>query len=179
MKRFFLPLLLLAALVLLLATGLRHDPRRLPSALIGQPAPAFHLHRLDSAQQKVSSDAMRGQVWMLNVWASWCEACRDEHPLLMDFAARGIVPVYGLDYRDETEPALRWLGDAGNPYTATLVDRDGRTGIDYGVYGVPETFVIDRAGVVRYRLAGPLTRERLDRVVMPLISQLQKEGWRE
>jgi cytochrome c biogenesis protein CcmG, thiol:disulfide interchange protein DsbE len=163
MKRLFFP------------AGLRHDPRRLPSALIDRPAPAFELPLLDGEHRTVSSETMRGQVWLLNVWASWCEACRDEHPLLMDFAARGVAPVYGLDYRDDAEPALRWLADAGNPYAQTLVDRDGRTGIDYGVYGVPETFVIDRAGVVRYRLAGPLTREKIDRVVMPLVSRLQKE----
>ncbi|WP_277189073.1 DsbE family thiol:disulfide interchange protein [Caballeronia sp. BR00000012568055] len=175
MKRFLIPIIVMAALVALLAAGLRHDPRRLPSALIGKPAPAFELPRLDAAHTTISSRAMHGQVWVLNVWASWCEACRDEHPLLMKFAAKGIAPVYGLDYQDDAEPALQWLAQAGNPYRATLVDRDGRTGIDYGVYGVPETFVIDRGGVVRYRQAGPLTQASLDTVILPLVARLQRE----
>lgn len=179
MKRFLIPLVLLAALVALLAAGLRHDPRRLPSALIGKPAPAFDLPRLDASNRTMSSDALRGQVWILNVWASWCEACRDEHPVLMNFAAGGSAPVVGLDYQDEREPALQWLETAGNPYVATAVDRDGRTGIDYGVYGVPETFVIDRAGVVRYRQAGPLTRASLDGVILPLVGKLQQEKLRD
>ena len=179
MKRFLIPLVVFAMLVALLAVGLRHDPRRLPSALIDKPAPAFDLPRLDASNQTMSSEAMRGQVWVLNVWASWCEACRDEHPVLMSFAASNAAPVYGLNYRDERAPALQWLETAGNPYVASLVDRDGRTGIDYGVYGVPETFVIDRAGVVRYRQAGPLTRASLDGVILPLIGKLQREKVRD
>lgn len=174
MKRFLIPLLVLVPLVALLAAGLRNDPRRLPSALIGKPAPAFELPRLDAAHRTMSSRSMRGQVWVLNVWASWCESCRDEHPVLMKLAGSGVAPVYGLNYEDEREPALRWLEEAGNPYVLSLVDRDGRTGIDYGVYGVPETFVIDRAGVVRYRQAGPLTRTSLDEVILPLVGKLQK-----
>ncbi|CAL8476835.1 DsbE family thiol:disulfide interchange protein [Caballeronia sp. S22] len=179
MKRFLIPLAVLGILVAVLAAGLRHDPRRLPSALIGKPAPAFDLPRLDASGQKMSSDALRGQVWILNVWASWCDACRDEHPVLMNVAASGTVPVYGLNYKDERAPALQWLDAAGNPYVATLVDRDGSTGIDYGVYGVPETFVIDRAGVVRYRQAGPITRASLERVILPLVGELQKENARD
>ncbi|BAN28104.1 DsbE family thiol:disulfide interchange protein [Caballeronia insecticola] len=179
MKRFLIPLAVLALLVALLGAGLRHDPRRLPSALIGKPAPAFDLPRLDGSNRTMSSDAMRGQVWILNVWASWCESCRDEHPMLMNLAARGVAPVYGLNYQDEREPALHWLATVGDPYVMSLVDRDGHTGIDYGVYGVPETFVIDRAGVVRYRQAGPLTPASLDGVILPLIGQLQTEKVRD
>ncbi|MFM0326831.1 DsbE family thiol:disulfide interchange protein [Caballeronia glebae] len=179
MKRFLIPLVIFGLVVAVLAAGLRHDPRRLPSALIGKTAPGFDLPRLDAANQTMSSDAMRGRVWILNVWASWCEACRDEHPVLMDFAASGAVPVYGLNYRDEREPALQWLATAGDPYVTSFFDRDGRTGIDYGVYGVPETFVIDRAGVVRYRQAGPLTRASIDRVILPLVGKLQKENARD
>jgi cytochrome c biogenesis protein CcmG, thiol:disulfide interchange protein DsbE len=175
MKRFLIPLIVLAALIALFATGLRHDPRALPSALIGKPAPAFDLPRLDASGTTLSSRSMRGEVWILNVWASWCEACRDEHPVLMDFAASGVAPVVGLNYQDDRAPAQQWLDDAGNPYTATATDRDGRTGIDYGVYGVPETFVIDRAGVVRYRLAGPLTRASVDDVIGPLVRRLKNE----
>lgn len=179
MKRFLIPLVVFGLLVAVLAAGLRHDPRRLPSALIGKPAPAFDLPKLDASSQTMSSEALRGQVWILNVWASWCEACRDEHPVLMDFAASGAAPVYGLNFQDDREPALQWLETAGDPYVTSFVDRDGRTGIDYGVYGVPETFVIDRAGVVRYRQAGPLTRASLDRVILPLIGKLQKEKTRD
>ncbi|SAK81445.1 Thiol-disulfide isomerase/thioredoxin-like protein [Caballeronia hypogeia] len=179
MKRFLIPLVVLALLVGVLAAGLRHDPRRLPSALVGKPAPAFDLPRLDASNQTMSSGALRGQVWILNVWASWCEACRDEHAVLMDFAASGAAPVYGMNYKDDREPALQWLATAGNPYVTSLVDRDGRTGIDYGVYGVPETFVIDRSGVVRYRQAGPLTRASLDGVILPLVGKLQKENARD
>jgi cytochrome c biogenesis protein CcmG, thiol:disulfide interchange protein DsbE len=175
MKRFLIPLIVLAALIALFAAGLRHDPRALPSALIGKPAPAFDLPRLDASGTTLSSRSMRGEVWILNVWASWCEACRDEHPVLMDFAASGVAPVVGLNYQDDRAPAQQWLDDAGNPYTATATDRDGRTGIDYGVYGVPETFVIDRAGVVRYRLAGPLTRASVDGVIGPLVRRLKNE----
>lgn len=179
MKRFLIPLAVFGLLVAVLAAGLRHDPRRLPSALIGKPAPEFDLPRLDAANRTMSSHALRGQVWILNVWASWCEACRDEHAVLMDFAASGAAPVYGLNYRDERAPALQWLETAGNPYVTSFVDRDGRTGIDYGVYGVPETFVIDRAGVVRYRQAGPLTRASIDGVIGPLVAKLQKEDARD
>ncbi|ABE36282.1 periplasmic thiol:disulfide oxidoreductase, DsbE subfamily protein [Paraburkholderia xenovorans LB400] len=175
MKRVFVPLIGFAVLVAVLAAGLRHDPRRLPSALIGQPAPSFDLPGLGATDKRVSPQVLRGQVWILNVWASWCESCRDEHPLLVDLAARRIAPVYGMDYKDERAPALQWLAEAGDPYTASFVDHSGQTGIDYGVYGVPETFVIDRAGIIRYRHAGPLTRQSLDGVILPLVRQLQHE----
>ncbi len=140
MKRCLIPLMMLVVIVVLLAAGLRHDPRSLPSALIGKTAPSFDLPRLDGAQRTLSARSMRGQVWVLNVWASWCEACRDEHPVLMSFAAGGAAPVLGLDYRDDRESALQWLEQAGDPYIASMFDRDGSTGIDYGVYGMPETF---------------------------------------
>ncbi|RFU49016.1 DsbE family thiol:disulfide interchange protein [Paraburkholderia sp. DHOC27] len=176
MKRFLLPLLGFAMLVMVLAAGLRNDPRRLPSALIGQPAPYFDLPRLQTPDQRFSPRTLLGKVWILNVWASWCESCRDEHALLVDLAALGIAPLYGLDYKDERGPALQWLAAAGDPYTASAVDRTGGTGIDYGVYGVPETFVIDRRGVVRYRQAGPLTPQSLNGTILPLVTQLQREG---
>ncbi len=119
---------------------------------------------------------MLGQVWILNVWASWCEPCRDELPVLADFAARRIAPVLGLNYKDDPQNATRWLKEAGDPYTASIVDRTGETAIDYGVYGVPETFVIDRSEIVRYRLPGPLTRSSVDTVIVPLIGRLQREA---
>lgn len=175
MKRFLLPLVGFAVLTALLAAGLTRDPRVLPSALIGKPAPAFDLPQLQASGERLSSDALRGQVWILNVWASWCESCRDEHALLVDLSRRRVVPLYGLNYKDDRRAALGWLAGAGNPYTASIVDRSGQTGIDYGVYGVPETFVIDRSGHVRYRQAGPLTREVLDGVIVPLVGNLQRE----
>jgi cytochrome c biogenesis protein CcmG/thiol:disulfide interchange protein DsbE len=176
MKRALIPLAAFLVLLALLAAGLRHDPRQLPSALIGRPAPTFDLPRLAASGERVSSGSLRGQVWVLNVWASWCEPCRDEQPVLVDLAARRIAPVYGLNYKDDPQPAQQWLAEAGDPYTASLVDRSGQTGIDYGVYGVPETFVIDRAGIVRYRQAGPLTAASLDGVIVPLLRKLQREG---
>jgi cytochrome c biogenesis protein CcmG/thiol:disulfide interchange protein DsbE len=176
MKRFLLPLIAFAVLVVVLAAGLTHDPRRLPSVLIGQPAPFFDLPTLQASHERLSSQALRGRVWILDVWAFWCESCRDEHPLLLDLAALGIAPVCGMDYKDEREPALQWLAMAGNPYQVSIVDRSGQTGIDYGVYGVPETFVIDRAGIIRYRQAGPLTRDSLDGMIVPLVKRLQHEG---
>ncbi|RQH03635.1 DsbE family thiol:disulfide interchange protein [Paraburkholderia dinghuensis] len=176
--RYLLVLVGFGVLVVLLAAGLRHDPRQLPSALIGQRAPNFDLPRLaepGAPGERLSADALRGQVWILNVWASWCESCRDEHRTLEQLAGRHVVPVYGLDYKDDPANARQWLADAGNPYTASLVDRDGQTGIDFGVYGVPETFVVDRAGVIRYRHAGPLTNALVDSTILPLVQTLQQD----
>jgi len=172
--RYLLVLVGFGALVALLAAGLRQDPRQLPSALIGRAAPDFDLPRLANPAERISADTLRGKVWILNVWASWCESCRDEHSTLVTLAGRHVVPVYGLDYKDDPANARQWLADAGNPYVASLVDRDGQTGIDFGVYGVPETFVIDRAGVIRYRHAGPLTTALLDQTILPLVDTLQR-----
>jgi cytochrome c biogenesis protein CcmG/thiol:disulfide interchange protein DsbE len=176
MKRFLIPLVVLAALLAVLTAGLLHDPRRLPSALIGKPAPEFDLPRLDRPQERLSTRALRGEVWILNVWASWCESCRDEQAPLIELARQQVAPVFGLNYKDDRQSALQWLAQAGDPYTSSIVDRTGQTAIDYGVYGVPETFVVDRAGIVRYREAGPLTRAHVDRVILPLVRKLQNEG---
>ncbi|RZT36352.1 DsbE family thiol:disulfide interchange protein [Cupriavidus agavae] len=179
MTRFLLPLAVFVAIVLALGAGLRHDPRQLPSALVGRPAPQFALPVLDappSAPPMVSAADLRGKVWILNVWASWCAACRSEHPLLVEFAGQSTVPLYGLNYKD-TEPAARgWLRQMGDPYVHSLVDADGRVGIDFGVYGVPETYIIDRQGVVRFRQVGPVTPESLERQIKPLLRQLEQEG---
>ena len=161
------------ALVILLAVGLKRDPRVVPSPLIDKPAPAFELPRLGSAERFSPKD-MQGKVWLLNVWASWCVSCRVEHPLLLQLARTNVVPVYGLDYKDKADDALAWLAQHGNPYTASIVDSDGKVGIDYGVYGVPETFLIDKAGVVRYKQIGPLTVEALQQKILPLVRQLQQ-----
>ena len=170
--RFLLPLLLFAVLVGFLAVGLNRDPREVPSPLIGRPAPGFTLARLDDAAQTVRRDDLLGRVWMLNVWASWCVACRDEHPQLLDFARSQRVPVYGLNYKDVRANGLDWLARFGNPYQASLFDPDGRVGIDFGVYGVPETFVIDRQGVVRLKHIGPLTPDVIRSRIEPLLRQL-------
>ncbi|WP_290867106.1 DsbE family thiol:disulfide interchange protein [Aquabacterium sp.] len=170
-----LPLALFAGLALTLWLGLRHDPSEaLPSARVGKPVPAFSLPRLSDAEARFSPVELKGQVWLLNVWASWCQACREEHPVLLGLAQQKSVPLIGLNYQDQREPGLRWLSDHGDPYAFTAVDADGRTGIDLGVYGVPETFLIDKQGRVRLRHAGPLTQEVLEREILPLVKALQR-----
>jgi cytochrome c biogenesis protein CcmG/thiol:disulfide interchange protein DsbE len=170
--RFLLPLALLAGLVWFLGAGLKLDPKEVPSPLIDRPAPDFQLTRLDDAQTVVRRADMLGQVWILNVWASWCAACREEHPLLVRFAARTPVAIMGLNYKDERAAGQRWLRNFGNPYRASLFDQDGRVGIDWGVYGVPETFVIDKQGIVRLKHIGPLTDEVIQTRLEPLIRSL-------
>ena len=172
--RLLIPLAVFIVIVGFLWAGLGRDPREVPSPLIGKPAPAFDLVQLKQPDKKLSTADMKGQVWLLNVWASWCVSCRVEHPLLLQLAKTNVVPVYGLDYKDKADDALAWLAQHGNPYTASIVDSDGKVGIDYGVYGVPETFLIDKAGVVRYKQIGPLTVEALQQKILPLVRQLQQ-----
>ena len=176
MKRlwFLIPLAAFLLLAVVLTIGLRLDPREVPSPLIDKPAPAFKLPRLDDPTQTIGRDDLRGQVWLLNVWASWCVACREEHPVLVELAARKLVPIYGLDYKDKREDALAWLARYGDPYTRSIADVEGRVGIDFGVYGVPETFVIDKAGVIRLKHIGPLTAEVIARKIEPLVARLNK-----
>lgn len=178
-RRFLIPLAAFLVLAIFLAIGLTRDPREVPSPLIGKPAPQFRLPRLGTAAaptdpQPFSPTELRGQVWVLNVWASWCVACRIEHPLLLDFARSGLAPLVGLDYKDQPAAALAWLARHGNPYTLVALDADGRVGIDYGVYGVPETYVIDKTGVIRFKQIGPLTPEVLRDEMLPLIKALQQ-----
>lgn len=161
------------ALIALLAIGLTRNPREVPSPLIGKPAPAFDLPRLGQ-EARFSPAEMRGKVWLLNVWASWCVSCRDEHPVLIDFARTKRAPLVGLNYKDPRDDALKWLARYGDPYDFSAVDSDGRIGIDYGVYGVPETYVIDRAGVIRYKQIGPVTPEVLAQKIVPLIGKLEQ-----
>jgi cytochrome c biogenesis protein CcmG, thiol:disulfide interchange protein DsbE len=170
--RFILPLAVFAALVFFLWKGLQLDPRAVPSPLIDRPAPAFALQRLDDPAQVVRRDDMLGKVWMLNVWASWCVACRQEHPLLVDFAKTRTVPIVGLNYKDARPDGLAWLKQFGDPYDLSIFDRDGRVGIDFGVYGVPETFLIDKKGVVRFKHIGPLTPEVIKARIEPLVKEL-------
>ena len=150
MKKYLVPLTIFAVLGLLLAYGLNLDPRKIPSPLIGKSLPAFSLTTIADPARKVGRDDLLGRAYLLNVWASWCVACRQEHPFLNELARNKIVPIIGLNYKDKREDALGWLGSLGNPYELSLADIDGRLGIDLGVYGVPETFVIDKQGVIRY-----------------------------
>ena len=171
--RWTLPLAVFVVIVAFLFVGLFRDPREVPSPLIGKPAPSFSLPKLHEPQQKLATADMRGQVWLLNVWASWCVSCRVEHPLLVDLAKANVVPVVGLNYKDVPKDGLAWLAERGDPYKTSIVDRDGRVGIDFGVYGVPETFVIDKAGIIRYKQIGPLTAEALNDTIIPLVRKLQ------
>ena len=171
--QFAIPLAVFVALAIFLAVGLTHDPREVPSPFIGRAAPAFKLERLHAPQSTFGPEEMRGKVWLLNVWASWCVSCRVEHPLLVDLARSNAVPIVGLDYKDKRDDGLRWLDRMGNPYALSAFDVDGRVGIDYGVYGVPETFVIDKQGVIRYKQIGPITPEALERTILPLVRRLE------
>ena len=174
MKRFLIPLAIFIVLVGFLAIGLKLDPREVPSPLIGKPAPDFKLALLSDPAKQLSPADLRGKVWLFNVWASWCASCRQEHEVLLDLAKQGSVPIYGMDYKDQPGDAQAVLNRYGNPYVETVVDLDGRAGIDYGVYGVPETYLIDRNGIIRYKHTGPLTREGLDKKILPLVKELQQ-----
>jgi cytochrome c biogenesis protein CcmG/thiol:disulfide interchange protein DsbE len=173
-KRFLWPLAVFILLVGFLAVGLKQDPREVPSPLVGKPAPAFDLPVLQQDGKRFSPGDMRGKLWLLNVWASWCVSCRDEHPVLLDLAKRGLLPVLGLNYKDKGDDATAWLKQFGNPYELSVVDADGRIGIDYGVYGVPETYLIDAEGVIRYKQIGPITPAVLEQKILPLAAALKK-----
>ena len=174
MKRWHLlaPLVLFVLLAAFLWRGLRLDPHEVPSPLVDKPAPAFSLTRLDDASRTIRRDDMLGKVWMLNIWASWCEACRTEHPTLVGFAKTGTVTIVGLNYKDTRPEGLGWLARFGDPYAMSLFDEKGRVGIDFGVYGVPETFVIDKQGVIRHKQIGPITAEDLEKKILPLLKKL-------
>ncbi|MEF8754379.1 MAG: DsbE family thiol:disulfide interchange protein [Accumulibacter sp.] len=194
MNRFLWPLIGFVVLVVLLAVGLNLNPRDVPSPLVGKPAPAFSLARLDAPEQQFSPQEMLGKAWLLNVWASWCVSCRQEHPLLVDLAKRQTVPLIGLNYKEVRgdgaidssrldaaaekrmviERAGGWLARHGDPYTLSVLDIDGRVGIDYGVYGVPETYVIDKAGIIRMKHTGPVTPDILAGKILPLLAELNR-----
>jgi cytochrome c biogenesis protein CcmG/thiol:disulfide interchange protein DsbE len=172
MMRFW-PFLAFVVLAIFLYIGLGLNPHEVPSPLINKPAPAFTLPQLHDTSKRFSAQDMKGQVWLLNVWASWCVSCREEHPVLMSLARQNIVPILGLDYKDKNEDGEAWLRNGGDPYTLVATDADGRVGIDYGVYGVPETYVIDKQGVIRYKQIGAITHENLQQKILPLIAELQ------
>lgn len=172
MNRFLWPLVGFLVLVVFLGVGLKLNPREVPSPLIGKPAPAFSAPLLAEPGKTVTRESLLGKAWVLNVWASWCAPCRDEHPYWVAFAPKSPVPIYGLNYKDQPAAAQKWLQQLGNPYAQSLMDADGRIGIDYGVYGVPETFVIDKQGVVRFKHIGPITPDVLRDKIEPLLKQL-------
>ena len=172
MSRFALPLAVFVLMVGLLGYGLRLDPKKVPSPLIDKPAPEFSLAMLEEPDRQLSTADLRGQVWVLNVWASWCISCRAEHEVITELAGRNLVSVVGLNYKDEPANATRWLQQFGNPYAVSLMDYDGRVGIDWGVYGVPETFVIGADGLIKYKHIGPVTHESLEQKIMPVLREL-------
>ncbi|MDX9706244.1 MAG: DsbE family thiol:disulfide interchange protein [Azospira sp.] len=193
MNKFLWPLVGFIALVILLGVGLKLNPRDVPSPLVGKPAANFSLPVL-GADRKFSPEDMKGKVWLLNVWASWCVSCRQEHPILVELNSKGIVPVVGLNYKEvrgdgvtdmaktdavvedmlARERATRWLRDHGDPYLLSALDLDGRVGIDYGVYGVPETYIIDKEGIIRMKHTGPISPDDLTKKILPLVAELNK-----
>ena len=172
--RYLIPLVLFLGLVVFLAIGLTRDPHEVPSPLINKPAPTFKLSQLADPSKTFSAEEMRGKVWLLNVWATWCVVCREEHPMLLEIARSGAVPIYGLNSKDKREDALAWLRELGDPYVLSVSDLDGRVGIDYGVYGAPETFLIDKNGVIRFKRIGPITPEIWQKQMLPLVQELNK-----
>jgi cytochrome c biogenesis protein CcmG, thiol:disulfide interchange protein DsbE len=175
MLKYLIPLAIFLVLVVFLAIGLTRNPQELPSALIDKPAPTFRLPQLKQPDKTFSAEDMRGKVWMLNVWASWCVACRDEHPYLFEYQKSGAVPIYGLNYKDRPEDALGWLGELGDPYLLSAVDLDGRVAIDYGVYGAPESYIIDKNGTIRLKHVGPVMPEVWDKKILPLVQELNRQ----
>lgn len=175
MKRYLLPLAVFLVLVGFLAVGLNLDPKLVPSPLVDKSAPDFTAPQLRDAGRSISRTDLLGQVTLVNVFASWCVACLDEHPLLTQLARAGIVSIYGLNYKDNREDANRWLARHGDPYTAIAFDPSGRIGLDWGVYGVPETFILDREGVIRYKHIGPISPQSLQETILPWINRLKAE----
>lgn len=172
MIRYLTPLFVFLGLAVFLYLGLSGNPRFVPSPLIDKPAPQFDLSQLHQPDQKITRDDMLGQVWLLNVWASWCVSCRQEHPVFMQLARSKQVVIVGLNYKDERNDAVKWLADFGNPYIVSAHDHNGRIGVDYGVYGVPETYVIDKEGIIRHKHTGPVSPDALQNEILPLVRKL-------
>lgn len=173
MVRYLVPIIIFAGMVGFFYVGLQKDPHVLPSALIDKPAPSFQLTQLHDPEKTFSPADMKGKVWLLNVWASWCEACRSENPLFLQIAKTTDVPLYGLNYKDQRDDAKQWLRQFGNPYVLSVADLDGFVGIDFGVYGVPETFLIDKEGIIRYKHVGPVSPKDWREIIMPKIQELR------
>lgn len=174
--KYWLPAALFVILAAVLGVGLTLDPSKVPSPLVGKPAPAFELARLHEPETRFSSGEMQGRVWVLNVWASWCVGCREEHEVLQRLADENLAPIVGLNYKDKPGNARQWLNDLGDFFTLSVMDRDGRVGIDWGVYGVPETFIIDREGVIQYKHIGPVDHAALTGTLIPKIKSLVGES---
>jgi len=175
MIRYLLPLTIFLGITVLFIYGLQNDPRYIPSPLINQSAPEFNLPTLHEPELNIKMDTLKGKVSLLNVWASWCAACRIEHPILNNAVRNYDIKLYGLNYKDSRSEALIWLKDLGNPYIESAYDKDGVVGIDYGVYGVPETFIIDKQGIIRYNHIGPINKEQFDDIIMPMIKELEED----
>ncbi len=169
---FVVPVALLLGIAVLFAIGLRHDPSIVPSVLIDKPAPQFDLPPLRDGQPGLATADLTDQVALVNVFASWCIPCRVEHPLFMRLAETDEVPIYGINYKDAPADAKRWLAELGDPYARIGADRNGRAGIEWGVYGVPETFVVDGTGTIRFKQVGPLTPQVLENTILPLVREL-------
>ena len=192
--KYLIPFLIFVALVALFAYAFRLDPREVPSPLVGKPAPAFSLPQVGAPEQNFAPKDMLGKVWLLNVWATWCVSCREEHPILVELAKNKALPLVGLNYKEvrgdgsldsdkiapdaekklALERADAWLNEHGNPYVLSVLDLDGRVGIDYGVYGVPETYIIDKAGIIRLKHIGPVTPDVYSSKILPLVAELNK-----
>jgi len=177
MIRYLFPLVIFVALTILFIYGLQNDPRYVPSPLINKVAPEFTLPTLHKPEQMISINELKGKVSLINVWASWCAACRIEHPLLNKYTKKYQLNLYGLNYKDKRTDALLWLENLGNPYIESAYDEIGTVGIDYGVYGVPETFVLDKKGIIRYKHIGPINDEQFTSTIMPLITQLKQDQY--
>ncbi|HEX7028163.1 MAG TPA: DsbE family thiol:disulfide interchange protein [Gammaproteobacteria bacterium] len=173
MSKTIIPLVIFIGLVILLAVGLSRDPRVVPSPLIGKSVPAFELPQLHDPQKTFGTDDLKGQVSLLNVWGSWCVSCRVEHPLLLQVAQQNLIPIYGLNYKDTREDAINWLDQLGDPYSAVAFDAAGEVGIDLGVYGAPETYIIDRNGMIAYKHIGPISGRDWREKFLPVIQQLK------
>lgn len=176
MLKYIIPLVIFIVMAVFLAVGLNLNPRDIPSPLIDKPAPAFSAPKLNAPSETLNQTDLKGKVWLFNVWASWCVSCRSEHPILNQLAQQKAAVIVGLNYKDEPDAAKNWLTQLGNPYDVSIMDQDGRIGIDWGVYGVPETFVIDKKGVIRYKHTGPVTSEDIQAIFLPLIAKLQAEN---
>ena len=174
MLRYSLPLLLFIGLVILFVFGLQNDPSKVPSPLIDKPAPTFNLPTVNNPVQILNINDIKGEVSLINVWASWCAACLEEHPLLVNISKSFDLPIYGLNYKDTRDKAIEWLNKHGDPYRESAFDEDGKTGIEYGVYGVPETFILDKQGIIRYKHIGPIRPEDMSDIILPLVSELNK-----
>ncbi len=175
MLKYIIPLIIFIVIAVFLALGLKLKPSEIPSPLLNKPAPAFSALKLDSPEQKLAPADLKGKVWLFNVWASWCASCKEEHPVLNELAKQNPVLIIGLNYKDKPEAAKQWLATLGNPYTDSITDQDGRIGLDWGVYGVPETFVIDKKGNVRHKHTGAVTPDIIQHTLLPLIAKLQAE----